>query len=103
MRIIYALLAVWITCMSVMPCMEGLGVNNGNHETLMIANDSNSNSSDNDICSPFCVCQCGQFVSMATVPKPVQAIKEYSPNYSLVPSPLKSKILFDIFHPPKQA
>ncbi|TDP03328.1 DUF6660 family protein [Flavobacterium sp. 245] len=58
MKWIAALLSIYLMALSNMPCAD-MEVNSAMHKTAQFSSEENhSHDKDNDLCSPFCVCNC---------------------------------------------
>jgi len=86
-----------------MPCSDGLTMDKAGAETHYHnpTDQSQSNHSNNDFCSPFCNCCCCHTHTILHVqkinnifPLAIDNLNGYSENFSFIPN-------FSIWHPPK--
>lgn len=87
MKWIAILLSVYLMALSNMPCAD-MEVNSAMHKTAQFSSEDNhSHDKDNDLCSPFCACNCcgAQILSYQT---PIAF--EFPQVYHLILSPLPS-------------
>ncbi|WP_026729550.1 DUF6660 family protein [Flavobacterium denitrificans] len=87
MKWITVLLSIYLMALSNMPCAD-MEVNSAMHKTAQFSSETNhSHDKDNDLCSPFCACNCcgAQVLSYQTV-----AVFEFVTVHNLISIPLPS-------------
>ncbi|MEN2401168.1 DUF6660 family protein [Flavobacterium sp. MC2016-06] len=57
MKWITIILSIYLIALSNMPCAD-MEVNSIVHQTAQFSSESHSHDKDNDLCSPFCACNC---------------------------------------------
>ncbi|WP_289658728.1 DUF6660 family protein [Flavobacterium panacagri] len=85
MKWIAIVMSIYLMALSNMPCAD-MEVNSAMHKTAQFASEDNhSHDKDNDLCSPFCACNCcgAQVLSYQT---PVNF--EFPAPYNLISIPL---------------
>ncbi|WPO77728.1 DUF6660 family protein [Flavobacterium sp. KACC 22761] len=85
MKWIAALLSIYLMALSNMPCAD-MEVNSAMHKTAQFSSEnSHTHDKDNDLCSPFCACNCcgAQVLSYQPV-----AVFQFSLPSSLITNPL---------------
>lgn len=107
MKWITIILSVYLMALSNMPCAD-MEVNSAAHKTARFSSEDNhSHDKDNDLCSPFCACNCcgAQVLSYQTtvtfdfsVVNPIISIQ--LPNYNSV---FASSFYGSIWQPPQIA
>ncbi|MBB4802812.1 hypothetical protein HNP37_002887 [Flavobacterium nitrogenifigens] len=105
MKWIAILLSVYLMALSNMPCAD-MEVNSAMHKTAQFSSEeSHSHDKDNDLCSPFCACNCcgAQVLSYQTpiifeFPKVCDIISIAIPNYNSV---FASNFYGSIWQPPQ--
>lgn len=101
------ILSIYLMALSNMPCAD-MEVNSAMHKTAQFASEDNhSHDKDNDLCSPFCACNCcgAQVLSYQTplsfeFPKTYCQISISLPNYNSV---FISNFYGSIWQPPQIA
>ncbi|MCP2025554.1 hypothetical protein L1276_000694 [Flavobacterium sp. HSC-32F16] len=107
MKWITVLLSIYLIALSNMPCAD-MEVNSAMHTTAQFASEENhSHDKDNDLCSPFCACNCcgAQVLSYQTsvtyeFPAPYTKISITLPTYNSV---FISNFYGSIWQPPQIA
>ncbi|MFC4389669.1 DUF6660 family protein [Flavobacterium quisquiliarum] len=85
MKWIAIIMSIYLMALSNMPCAD-MEVNSAMHKTAQFASEDNhSHDKDNDLCSPFCACNCcgAQVLSYQT-----PANFEFPAPYNLISIPL---------------
>ncbi|MCR4029918.1 MULTISPECIES: DUF6660 family protein [Flavobacterium] len=105
MKWIAILMSIYLMVLSNMPCAD-MEVNSAMHKTVQFASEDNhSHDKDNDLCSPFCACNCcgAQVLSYEAplsfeFPKPYTQISIPLPSYNSV---FISDFFGSIWQPPQ--
>ncbi|MHC0440346.1 MULTISPECIES: DUF6660 family protein [unclassified Flavobacterium] len=87
MKWITVLLSIYLIALSSMPCAD-MEVNSAAHKTAQFSSEANhSHDKDNDLCSPFCACNCcgAQVLNYQNV-----AVFEFPSENHLISIPLPS-------------
>jgi hypothetical protein len=81
------ILSLYLLVLSNMPCAD-LEIGSAIHKTAQFSSESNhSHDKDNDLCSPFCACNCcGAQVLSCEIPE----IIDFPVNHSIITVPLPS-------------
>jgi len=107
MKLMSAILAVLMICLSVIPCDDVEGAENCGTETHFHAqsNQDHDGHSESDGCSPFCVCQCCHTPVILSSYFARTSIFLNNTNIKLdhYQSFLPNSIIYAIWHPPKFA
>ncbi|MDQ6469713.1 hypothetical protein RB619_03575 [Flavobacterium sp. LHD-80] len=107
MKWIAALLSIYLMALSNMPCAD-MEVDSVMHKTAQFSSEANhSHDKDNDLCSPFCACNCcGAQVLSYQAPLSFEFSKTFNqisiqlPNYNSV---FASNFYGSIWQPPQIA
>ena len=108
MKFLNIILSIYLVALSCLPCAD-MEVNSAGHSLVahQLEQDSHSHDKENDLCSPFCVCNCcgSQIVSffkVETVSFTVvsKSIKTQLPTYKSI---LTSNFYGSIWQPPQIA
>lgn len=106
MRILSYILAIWVLFINVIPCLDSTDKDVLGEETHLYAEASHNHNSDgaeNDLCSPFCVCNCCHSYSLVVAFKTSFTPVSETEMANCYTSSSPQVQHFDIFHPPKQA
>ncbi|WP_243854605.1 DUF6660 family protein [Flavobacterium sp. 270] len=106
MKWITIILSIYLIALSNMPCAD-MEVNSIVHQKAQFSSDSHSHDKENDLCSPFCACNCCgaqilsyQSTNNITFPVVYTAITAVVPNYKSV---FISNFYGSIWQPPQIA
>lgn len=105
MKLLTIILSLYIFALSAIPC-EDIEIDSAAHSTITKSEEKNhSHDKDNDLCSPFCVCNCcGQqtltSTQVITFDFPIQ-FEEIKTLDSIYTSALHSNFYGSIWQPPQ--
>ncbi|WNM20417.1 DUF6660 family protein [Flavobacterium capsici] len=106
MKLLTVILSIYIFTLSAVPCVD-VEIGSAAHSTVIHSSENKANSHDkeNDLCSPFCICNCCSGITLSYVPtitynfqNPFEVIK--TPN-SFYTSALHSNFFGSIWQPPQ--
>ena len=98
-------MSIYLMALSNMPCAD-MEVNSAMHKTAQFASEDNhSHDKDNDLCSPFCVCNCCGAQIMNYAPVIAFAVQPITPVIT-TPTPSYQSVFYSgyygsIWQPPQ--
>ncbi|RKS02979.1 DUF6660 family protein [Flavobacterium sp. 102] len=106
MKLLTVILSIYIFTLSAIPCVD-VEIGSAGHSTVILSseNENRSHNKDNDLCSPFCICNCCSGVTLSYVPTivydfPVQ-FEQIQSTDSIYTSAFHSNFYGSIWQPPK--
>ena len=100
MKFIALILSIYITALTAMPCVDNHAIDNVSN-TYELSTQNHDHTSDVDLCSPFCFCNCCQTLTQINFYK-VNQVK-FAGSDLLVPSFFQNEIeyIISFWQPPK--